>query len=284
MESEVRILGPDDLPWDLLARAEALQARVWGFADRGPCYPARLYRVQAQIGGTPLLAVAGGECVGFLLGLAAYDDRGPYVWSQVLGVEPAWQGRGVAAALKWRQREVALGRGVDRVEWTFDPLEARNARFNLGRLAARGVGYERDLYGGAGGPRYALPADRLRVVWRLAAPEVAAAAEGRPAARDAAGALEVLACRREAPVPEPGEPILERGDEYLLVRIPGSIQELLAAEDRGADLEPAARYPAGLAWRLGVRAALEHYLARGWRVAGTRAAEGKVWLVLALEE
>ena len=271
LDPEVRILGPRDIPWDLLSQVEELQKRVWGFADRAPCYPARLYRVQARIGGVPLVAVARREAVGFLLALAAYDGKGPYLWSQIMGVAPEWRGKGVARALKWRQREEALKKGLDRVEWTFDPLQAKNSLFNLALLAARGVAYEREVYGGAGGPLYALPADRVRVRWDLESRRVREAAEGKgkPWEETAGGAPVVLGGEAGDGGERVGPAVdLGRREEYLLLRIPSSIQDLLAREDRGEGLPPEERYPAGWAWRAASRAVLEHYLGRGWTLSG----------------
>ena len=264
-----RILGPLEIPWELLSQVEELQRRVWGFADRAPCYPARLYRVEARIGGLPLVAASGGEVVGFLLTLAAFDGKGPYLWSQIMGVAPEWRGRGVARALKWRQREEARKKGLDRVEWTFDPLQAKNSLFNLALLGARGVAYEREVYGGAGGPLYALPADRVRVLWDLEDPRVARAAAGEsfPWEETAGGAPLVLEGGEGG---EEGRPRVRLGleEDYLLLRIPSSIQDLLEREDRGEGLPPEERYPLGWAWREASRAVLEHYLARGWTLAG----------------
>ncbi len=296
MDPGVRILGPHDIPWALLSQAEELQRKVWGFADRASCYPARLYRVQARIGGLPLVAVAGEEVVGFLLALAAFDEEGPYLWSQILGVAPEWRGRGIGRALKWRQRGEALKKGVFRVEWTFDPLQARNSLFNLSLLAAQGVVYEREVYGGAGGPLYALPADRVRVRWDLESPRVRDAAAGRafPWEEVAGGAPLVLGGdlgeegaaeedREEGPAVDLG-----RRERFLLLRIPPSIQDMLAREDRGGDLPPGERYPKGWAWRMASRKVLEHYLGLGWRLAGAfrreREEETEVFQVLELPD
>ncbi len=277
MDPDIRILGPLGIPWDALSQVEELQRRVWGFADRAPCYPARLYQVQARIGGLPLVALAGGEAVGFLLTLAAFDGEGPYLWSQIMGVAPERQGRGIARALKWRQREEALKKGVRRVEWTFDPLQARNSLFNLGLLAARGVAYEREVYGGAGGPLYALPADRVRVRWDLESRWVREAAEGRPRSweEETRGAPLVLWAGKDGEGREGGPAFdLGRDEDYLLLRIPSSIQDLLAREDRGEGLPPRERYPLGWAWRMASRKVLECYLGGGWRLAGAFRREG----------
>jgi len=270
-----RILGPADIPWEVLSQVEELQRRVWGFADRAPCYPARLYRVEARIGGIPLVAVAGGEAVGFLLSLAAFDGKGPFLWSQIMGVAPEWRGRGIARALKWRQREEALKKGLDRVEWTFDPLQAGNSIFNLAVLGARGVAYEREVYGGAGGPLYALPADRVLVRWDLESPGVRAAADGKGLAwEEAAGGAPLVLDL--PPGGKTGPAVrLGREERYLLLRIPSSIQDLLAAEDRGEGLPPRERYPSGWAWRQASRKVLEHYLGRGWELAGAFRRRGR---------
>ena len=276
---EIEIREGRELDWDLLDQVEELHRRIWGFADRGPCYPARLYRVQARIGGTPLVAVAGGRSVAFLLGFAAYDREGPYIWSQIMGVHPDWRGRGLASRLKWRQREFALAAGVERIEWTYDPLEAGNGRLNLSVLGGLGVAYEREVYGGVTGPRFSLPADRVRVRWDLRSPRVERAAGGALAFGEERppGAVVVLSGTEE---PERVE--LDGKGEYLLAQIPPSIQEVLTAGGDPAG-EPTPRGLArGRTWREALRRIGEHYLVRGRAVAGVcREKDGRTWLVLA---
>src|SRR5437660_8147959 len=84
------------------------------------------------------------------------------------GVASDYRDRGVGRLLKLFQREEALGRGIRLIQWTFDPLELRNAHFNLNRLGAISRRYLANLYGTTTSPLHrGLATDRLLVEWRL---------------------------------------------------------------------------------------------------------------------
>ena len=121
-----------------------------------------------QHAGTVLFgAEAEGELVGFVFGFWGFEGR-LHLHSHMLGVLPEWQAKGVGYALKLAQRAACLEHGIDEVRWTFDPLIARNARFNLVKLGAVGDRILIDFYGEMAdrvnrGDR----SDRFEVVWRL---------------------------------------------------------------------------------------------------------------------
>lgn len=117
----------------------------------------------------PLLGAFDGEtCVGVVLGEWARDDDGAvWLWSSRLGVPASHRRRGIAEALKRRQAEIVRDAGVAEIRWTFDPIRARNAAFNLARLGAVGIRFYEDLYGERAdrfnaGER----TDRMLVRWR----------------------------------------------------------------------------------------------------------------------
>lgn len=91
--------------------------------------------------------------------------------SHITGIVPGQQGRGLGRQLKEHQRAWALERGVGRITWTFDPLVARNAYFNLAVLGARATEYLVDHYGAmADAVNRGDESDRLMVSWALAEP------------------------------------------------------------------------------------------------------------------
>ena len=98
------------------------------------------------IGATP---GGGGDLVGFVWGFAGWAD-GPHLHSHMLATMPALQSRGVGYALKLGQRAAALDAGFGEVRWTYDPLLARNAWFNLMKLGATGTGFLPEFYGEIG--------------------------------------------------------------------------------------------------------------------------------------
>jgi predicted GNAT superfamily acetyltransferase len=159
---------------------ERLQRAVWGFSERS-VVPAHVLYVAASSGGILLGAYDGETPVGFALGfLGEKEGRRCHV-SHMLGVLPAYQGRGVGAAIKQRQRERATAQGHDLMVWTFDPLEAANAHLNLTKLGARSRTYYPDLYGNLGNRlNRGLPTDRLLVEWELRTPLTAHPGPGVP--------------------------------------------------------------------------------------------------------
>jgi predicted GNAT superfamily acetyltransferase len=116
--------------------------------------------------------------VGFTLAVAGLRGRVPYLHSHMTGVDSAYRNRGVGRMLKLFQRDEALGRGIRLIQWTFDPLEVRNAHFNLNRLGAICRQYHPNLYGVTTSPLHrGLETDRLLVEWHLDSARAVAAIE-----------------------------------------------------------------------------------------------------------
>lgn len=161
-----------------------LQKAVWGFDDID-ALPMHLFVVAYEIGGQIFGAFEpGGRLAGFVFALPGLRGGRPFLHSHMLGVRSEYRNQGVGRRLKLMQRDDALARGINLVEWTFDPLEVKNAFFNLERLGAVVRRYIPNRYGRSASPLHAgLPTDRLVVEWRLQSPRVAAVLEGRPAAR-----------------------------------------------------------------------------------------------------
>jgi len=152
-----------------------LQREVWGEADL-EVEPATLFVVASQTGGQVLGAFDGDRIVGYTLAVAAVRHGVPYLHSHMTGVLAKYRDRGVGRLLKLFQREEALGRGIRLIEWTFDPLETRNAHFNLNRLGAICRRYLPNLYGVTTSPLHrGLATDRLLAEWALDSPRVTVA-------------------------------------------------------------------------------------------------------------
>lgn len=160
-------------------RCVALQIEVWGY-DEGDVIPRRVFLVAQRIGGQVLGAFDGETIIGFAMGLPAYRDRRPYLHSHMLAVLPAYRNFGIGRRLKLAQRDDAIARGLDRMEWTFDPLEIKNAHLNIARLGAIARRYQADFYGPSTSPlQGGLPTDRLYAEWWLSSPRVVNLLRGR---------------------------------------------------------------------------------------------------------
>src|SRR5271170_1202805 len=153
----------------------ALQREVWGESDL-EVEPATLFVVAEETGGQVLGAFDGERLVGYTLALVGLREGSVFLHSHMTGVLGEYRDRSVGRALKLFQREEALGRGIRLIVWTFDPLEIRNAHFNLNRLGAIARKYLPNLYGLTTSPLHlGLPTDRLWAEWQLDSARVMAA-------------------------------------------------------------------------------------------------------------
>ena len=161
-----------------------VQLSVWGYSD-GDLIPKRVFIVASAIGGQVIGAFERDRMVGFAMSIPGYRDGQSYLHSHMLAVLPAYRNSGLGRRLKLAQREDALARGIDRMEWTFDPLEIKNAHLNVARLGAIVRRYMPDFYGPSTSPlQGSLPTDRLVAEWWLRSDRVRRAV-GEIAATDA---------------------------------------------------------------------------------------------------
>jgi predicted GNAT superfamily acetyltransferase len=153
-------------------RCVEVQLAVWGYSDND-LIPKRVFIVADRIGGQVIGAFDRETLVGFAMSLPGYRDGKPYLHSHMLAVLPQYRNAGLGRRLKLAQRDDALARGIDRMEWTFDPLEIKNAHLNIVRLGAIVRRYMRDFYGPSTSPlQGGLPTDRLVAEWWLDSPRV----------------------------------------------------------------------------------------------------------------
>ncbi len=166
--------------------AVELQQTIWGF-DAVDLLPARLFVVAGKIGGHSFGAFHNGQMIAFCLSIPGLKPGGRYyLHSHMLGVAKAYRNQGVGRMLKLKQREDALERGIDLIEWTFDPLELKNAYFNIERLGAVVQRYVRNQYGQTSSQLHGgLPTDRCTAEWWLTSERVTCAIKGQPFARPA---------------------------------------------------------------------------------------------------
>jgi predicted GNAT superfamily acetyltransferase len=149
-----------------LSDAVRLQREIWGFEDV-ELLPLRLFVVASKIGGQVLGAFDRGKMIAFCLCIPGLKPGGKfYLHSHMMGVLPAYRNTGLGRKLKWKQRDYALESGVDLVEWTFDPLEIKNAFLNIERLGAIVRRYVENQYGTTSSHLHGgLPTDRLVAEW-----------------------------------------------------------------------------------------------------------------------
>ncbi len=158
-----------------------LEQVTWG---TGILVPTAIFVVAQETGGQILGAFAGREMVGFTLALAGIHEGRPSLHSHMTAVLEPYRDRGVGRSLKLFQRQDALSRNIHLVEWTFDPLELKNARFNLMRLGAIIRRLIPNCYGVTDSPLHmGMPTDRLVAEWWLDSPHVNRVVGGAPASQ-----------------------------------------------------------------------------------------------------
>lgn len=226
--------------------AIAVMTATWGPHQ---LLPREVFTALAHSGNVPWGAYDGDRLVGFVLGWAGVDEEGLHVHSHMLAALPDRRHRGVGYSLKLAQRAQALDQGIRLARWTFDPLVARNAWLNLGKLGALADRFGRDFYGDMTddlnrGDR----TDRLVVRWDLE-PDPGP----RPLPRDLPT---LLSTSGDPEVPEPvlaGDP----GPTGAIVEVPRDHPTL---RDRDPEL--------GSRWREALADAIETCLAAGLIATG----------------
>ena len=168
-----------------------LQREAFGLPDI-EITPRRHLIVSRQAGGWTLGAFVADRMVGFVHHLAAVRPNNEiFGYSHMMAVARAYQNKGVGARLKWAQRERAMAEGRGDIKWTWDPMQARNAHFNLNRLGVVVDTYADNFYGvdynadpqQAMENRPGLQSERLFGNWYLTSSRVESLSRGE-AARD----------------------------------------------------------------------------------------------------
>jgi predicted GNAT superfamily acetyltransferase len=173
--------------FDELEACVQLQIETWGY-DPADVIPRKAYKVAQKIGGQVMGAfdteIAGApeagnadSLVGFVMSLPGVKSGNgapqPYLHSHMLAVRQGYRNRGLGARLKLEQRQEALRRGIRSMEWTFDPLEIKNAFLNIHKLGAIVRSYEVNFYGlTTSRLQGGLPSDRLVAEWQMDSPRV----------------------------------------------------------------------------------------------------------------
>ena len=233
-----------------------LQRLTWG-RDFTECVPASVLRISQKVGGVTAGAfTADNVLAGFIYGISGLRDGRPAHWSHMLAVRPEFRGTGIGTKMKALQRDLLLAANIDVAFWTYDPLIAGNANFNINLLAARPIEYVPDMYGNNTGSdlHSGLGTDRFIVQWDMADPAVEQALAGRQSDCGAGAPMafegRTLDAANRADTPFPDTPTVR-------VPIPTDIQQVKREQPEAA-----------LSWRGATRNTLQFYMARGYRVVG----------------
>ena len=148
-------------------RCLEIQETVWHY-DLASMMTQKVFLLASHIGGQVLGAFDGETLVGYAMSLPGVRNGHAYLHSHHLAVLAEWRNFGVGRSLKLAQRDEALARGFELMEWTFDPLEIKNAHLNFARLGAISRRYMPNFYGSSISPLHGgLPTDRIYAEWWL---------------------------------------------------------------------------------------------------------------------
>ena len=226
-------------------KTRQIHMAAWGVDAAETIPPLSMHAFQHN-GGILLGAYDGQQLVGYSLGtLGAIETPNRIdqvaaarlkLFSVIMGVLPEYQGHGIGYELKLAQREAALQMGLRLITWTYDPLESRNGRLNIGKLGAVCHQYYRDYHGPMSGRNAGLATDRFEVEWWVTSNRVEGrvAQQRRPLSLDAmlgAGAVLVNEAHFDASgLPLPPLEFAYSENNLLLVEIPSNIQAIKAAD------------------------------------------------------
>lgn len=227
-----------------------LQEETWGDGFSERVSPAIL-KVSQILGGVAAGAFdADDRLDGFVFGMTGPRNGVVVHWSDMLAVRRHLRDSGLGRRLKAYQRQVLLARGVEVMHWTFDPLQSRNAHLNFRKLGIVVREYVRDMYGASDSPLHqGIGTDRFVAHWAMASERVERrlAGDGGPAEVPTAAA---------SALDDPADgAALDLDADTVTVAVPADVTALMARD-----------MAAAVAWREATRAALVHYLDRGWEV------------------
>ena len=160
-----------------MREVERLQKEIWGVDDL-EVYPALALKPQTEVGGILIGAFDEGRMVGFVFGFPGILNNETIIHSDMLGISENYRSHNLGYLLKLAQREAALQRGIERITWTFDPLQSRNAYFNFNKLGVIADRYYVDYYGVTSSFLHRFGTDRLWVTWLLNSERVKSRVEG----------------------------------------------------------------------------------------------------------
>jgi len=224
-----------------LRAVEDLQQEIWGCTER-EILPSLTLIPLLEVGGVLLGAFAGEELIGFSLGFPGLEHGRPILHSDMLGVKREYRSHGLGYKLKLAQRQRALARGIDRITWTFDPLQSRNAYLNFAKLGVVANRYKNNYYGETSSFLHTTGTDRLWVTWNLETERVRDRLENGPSHQPA----EFSELPKLVSVGHDSAPVSKEysDTEAALIEIPGAIDSVVEITPELA-----------LRWRASTRAA-----------------------------
>ncbi|TMV49959.1 GNAT family N-acetyltransferase [Paenibacillus mesophilus] len=234
-----------------------LQKEVWG-AESVTSMPQMIAAIHH--GGAVIAAFDEGKVVGFCYGFPGHSAGKTYLFSHMMAIHPDYRDEGLGQSLKERQRLWAIAYGYDKIAWTFDPLETRNAHLNLNKLGGIVKVYLTNYYGELNDSMAgSFPSDRFLVEWELYSPRSEIAIKhGITADETIWSAYDFLfEWQLEGAFPRPCPATFHPTADAYLVPVPNSIRDMKQSAPELAKT-----------WRFELRRQLTQSFAQGYCVVG----------------
>lgn len=247
-----------------LRGAIELQEMVWGVEAVTP-----VPQLVAAIhhGGVVIAAFHGEKMVGFCYGFSGFHGGEVYLVSHIAVVDPMFRDVGLGGSLKAKQREWAIGYGYDKMVWTFDPLETRNAYLNLCKLGGYVKTYIPAYYGEMNDLiNKGLPTDRFLLEWKLNSPRVEHALAGK--LLDPVGwkkYRKLYDWKLDGVFPRPDKEYSLNEEEGCLAPVPKMIRGMKQTN-----------FELVKTWRFHIRHQMERAFSQGYVIVGVLREEGPV--------
>ncbi|MGG1661157.1 GNAT family N-acetyltransferase [Brevibacillus sp. NRS-1366] len=247
-----------------MREVEELQTIVWGNSTISPT-PQLVASVHN--GGVVIGAYDQDKLVGFCYGFAGYKHGSVSLCSHMMGILPQYRDLNIGYQLKQQQRLWAIDYGYQKITWTFDPLETRNAFLNLCKLGGIVRTYIPSYYGEmADEVNKGLPTDRLLLEWDAMSDRTLQAAAGTLLTSEVWSGYRSLV--EWVPLGSYARPVQRHAIEEeagYLIPVPRYIHEMKKDE-----LELAKE------WRYTLREQLQEALAKGYVITGLLRSEDPV--------
>lgn len=242
---------------DEIREVVLFQEKIWGSVS---IVPLTQLVAACHHGGVLLGAYHGGKLVGFCYGFPGFNNNRSYLISHMTAVLPDYHNLGIGRTIKLKQREWAIEHGYEKIVWTYDPLEARNAYFNLNKLGAYAKTYIPSYYGEMNDNlNKGLPTDRLLAEWNICSERVTNAlselADG--SRQEASTYQQLLETEIVNQIPYPGAEKQVGGDKGYKVSVAANFQDI-----KNKDFE------AAKAWRRSLGNVLAQAMGNGYVVTG----------------
>jgi predicted GNAT superfamily acetyltransferase len=214
-----------------MQEVESLQKEVWGCDDRD-IVPLTVLAATREIGAILIGAFDGSSLIGFAYSFVGREDEQLVHHSHMLAVRPTYRNANLGYKLKLAQRDRALAQGINRMTWTFDPLQSLNAHFNFAKLGVIADAYKINFYGETTSSflhQIGNGTDRLWVTWPLDSSRVRDRLQAKDQNRTSNLDLDRITCLIQVGpnnVPQRGQSSPVTGEKYTSIEIPADINSL----------------------------------------------------------